>query len=62
MRLSIDQIQAISHAASITFGNDMQGWLFGSRFDDAKKGGDLDLLVCPSPSAEQIFAQKVRFP
>jgi len=59
MRLSIDQIKAIRYAASTTFGDDTQVWLFGSRVDDAKKGGDIDLLVRPSPTAEQNFAQKV---
>jgi len=59
MRLSIDQIQAIRYAASTTFGDDTQVWLFGSRVDDAKKGGDIDLLVRPSPTAEQNFDQKV---
>ena len=45
MRLSIEQIQAIRYAASTTFGDDTQVWLFGSRVDDAKKGGDIDLLA-----------------
>lgn len=61
MRLSTDQIQAIRYAATTTFGDDTAVWLFGSRVDDAKKGGDIDLLVRPSPmAAKQPFAQKVR--
>jgi uncharacterized protein len=61
MRLSTDQIQAIRHAATATFGDDTAVWLFGSRVDDTKKGGDIDLLVRPSPAAaKQPFAKKVR--
>lgn len=61
MRLSTDQVQAICAAATSTFGQDTAVWLFGSRVDDAKKGGDIDLLVRPAPvAADQPFAKKIR--
>jgi predicted nucleotidyltransferase len=61
MRRSPDQVQAIRHAATASFGDDTAVWLFGSRVDDAKKGGDIDLLVRPAPTAaDQPFAKKVR--
>ena len=61
MRLSPDQIQAIRHAAITTFGADTAVWLFGSRVDDTKKGGDIDLLVRPlATDAEQTFAKKIK--
>jgi len=42
MRLNDDQIQAIRQAATSAFGQGTSVWLFGSRVDDAKKGGDID--------------------
>jgi predicted nucleotidyltransferase len=61
MRLSPNQIQAISDAAKSTFGQDSAVWLFGSRVDDTKKGGDIDLLVRPDPSQlDQPFNKKIR--
>jgi predicted nucleotidyltransferase len=61
MRLTTDQIQAIRDAASSTFGDKAAVWLFGSRVDDAKKGGDIDVLVRPAPTADdEPFARKIR--
>jgi hypothetical protein len=57
MRLSTDQIQAIRQAATAAFGQGTAVWLFGSRVDDAKKGGDIDLLICPQATAYGHAAQ-----
>lgn len=45
MRLSPVQIDTIRQAARQNFGADVSIWLFGSRTDDAKRGGDVDLYV-----------------
>jgi len=45
MRLTPNQIQAIKTAAAEIFGDEAKVWLFGSRADDEKRGGDVDLLV-----------------
>ena len=45
MRLTPEEIATIRHAARIHFGQDAKVWLFGSRVDDAKRGGDIDLYV-----------------
>ncbi len=45
MRLTIAQIDIIREAARQNFGADALVWLFGSRVDDTKRGGDVDLYV-----------------
>ncbi|MGB4577805.1 MAG: nucleotidyltransferase domain-containing protein [Paludibacter sp.] len=45
MRLTTDQIDAINSIARKHFGQDVQVLLFGSRVDDIKKGGDIDLFI-----------------
>lgn len=45
MRLTQHQIEAIKQATEETFGADANVWLFGSRVDDTKRGGDIDLYV-----------------
>lgn len=47
MRISDYQRKIILDSAKKLFGDDVQVRLFGSRVDDAKKGGDIDLYVEP---------------
>jgi predicted nucleotidyltransferase len=44
MRLTEEQISAIKQTAHAVLGDGARVLLFGSRVDDAKKGGDIDLL------------------
>jgi len=58
MRLSNDQRQSIVLAARRNLGEDAKIWLFGSRVDDTRRGGDVDLYVeargpCPLMAALQ---------
>ena len=43
MRLSVTQQQCILQATRQNFGDDAKVWLFGSRVDDTRRGGDVDL-------------------
>ncbi len=45
MRLTPQQQFAIRTTATETFGEEANVWLFGSRVDDNKRGGDIDLLI-----------------
>ena len=45
MRLSSEKVEAIKGAAAEIFGGDAQVWLFGSRADDDRRGGDVDLYI-----------------
>ncbi len=43
MRLTPRQQQIIREAARDVFGTEARVWLFGSRVDDSRRGGDIDL-------------------
>lgn len=45
MRLTAIQVQTISETFYIYFLKEDKIWLFGSRVDDLKKGGDIDLYI-----------------
>nr|VFJ56370.1 MAG: Nucleotidyltransferase domain-containing protein [Candidatus Kentron sp. FW] len=67
MRLTERQQKTIRDAAVEIFGSKTKVRLFGSRLDDHKKGGDIDLLVeCSSPMenpglAAARMAAKIQF-
>jgi predicted nucleotidyltransferase len=60
MRLSAFQRQTIVEAVREAFGTEAKTFLFGSRTDATKRGGDIDLLVeVPAPS-QDLLTKKVQ--
>ncbi|MES2199423.1 MAG: nucleotidyltransferase domain-containing protein [Chlamydiota bacterium] len=45
MRLNRQEVDALIRATRQAFGSSARIWLFGSRVDDNKKGGDIDLYI-----------------
>lgn len=45
MRITADQQAIVLATVAETFGSDAQVRLVGSRIDDSKRGGDIDLLI-----------------
>lgn len=55
MRLTPEEAGIIRRQVDQVFGADARVWLFGSRADDARRGGDIDLYVEYAPRAEDEF-------
>lgn len=51
MRLTPDQAEAIRQRVRSYLGPRARIWLFGSRVDDGRRGGDVDLYVEPESAA-----------
>ena len=52
MRLTPDQTQAIRQRIHNHMGENARIWLFGSRVDDNRRGGDVDLYVEPETAPD----------
>lgn len=62
MRLSHHEVNCIKETAAHHFGADASLWLFGSRIDDSKRGGDIDLYVETTiDNARQATGAKLAF-
>jgi len=63
MRLTKFEIEIIKRVATEVWGNKTIIRLFGSRTDDSKKGGDIDLFIQPvgEQIPEKIMLQKSEF-
>ena len=61
MRLNQLQIDSITHLARKHFGGETRVCLFGSRVDDLKKGGDIDLLMKNNDESRLTLIAKVQF-
>ncbi|MEX1081172.1 MAG: nucleotidyltransferase domain-containing protein [Halofilum sp. (in: g-proteobacteria)] len=59
MRLRDDEIRIIREEVRRTFGSDATVRLFGSRVDDTRRGGDIDLYI-ESPGDERVFRTQER--
>jgi predicted nucleotidyltransferase len=60
MRLTHQQAETIRKAAQAVFGPGTRVVLFGSRVDDSRRGGDIDLLIQPETHG-QTLTEKIRF-
>ena len=60
MRLTAFEITAIKQNATTIFGDAAKVYLFGSRVDDSKKGGDIDLYVV-SENQDNLYEKKIKF-
>ena len=60
MRLTEFEVKAIITNTKAFFGNEASVYLFGSRVDDSKKGGDIDLYIITENTAD-LYQKKLKF-
>jgi len=60
MRLSEQEIESIKKAFKETFGSG-KIYLFGSRVDEAQRGGDIDLYIVPDQKLDDLLEKKIEF-
>lgn len=59
MRLQTKELDIIRQVAKEIYGSNVKVYLFGSRTDDSKRGGDIDLLV-RTPQQKQGVLSRIR--
>ena len=59
VRLSEEEIKAIKETAKEILGEKTKVYLFGSRTDIHKKGGDIDILIVPKEKKD-LFKKKIK--
>ena len=60
VRLSDYEISAIKETAEEVFGKGTKVFLFGSRVDPTKRGGDIDLYIIPR-KRDNLFDRELKF-
>ena len=60
MRLTPDQAQAIRERIRGCMGAQARIWLFGSRVDDNRRGGDVDLYVEPETAPDLVTSLRCK--
>jgi len=61
MRLTLHQTQTLKSTVARRFGADARIWLFGSRVDERRRGGDYDFyLETPLTDPDDIINRKLR--
>ena len=58
MRLANENILIIKNCVQYIFGENARVYLFGSRVDDSKKGGDIDLYL-EIDDKQSVFEKKI---
>jgi len=63
MRISQQYVDAIKQSTQTIFGKSTEVFLFGSRVDDSKRGGDIDLYIVPHSKDDRsnLFSKKISF-
>jgi predicted nucleotidyltransferase len=61
MRLTEKQVEQIRSIGREVFGSSVRIYLFGSRVDDHKRGGDIDLLIEPETKPKSLVEARIRF-
>jgi predicted nucleotidyltransferase len=61
MRLTQEQASFTREAARQTFGPGAEVWLFGSRAQDNKRGGDIDLYIETTGDAKDVLERELAF-
>ena len=60
MRLTTDQINTIVKTCRAVAGASALVWLYGSRLDDTRHGGDIDLLIEPVQTISLLLRARIK--